>query len=129
MKLILNVANQKFTVTVLLEYIDLFTTCIKIMLGPYYSVDIMFNALPSLKVNLNIRRKSTNHCDKIFPLLNVCVLATLVTRISVYSLYLETNLISNISPTFRPCLKVNTFMFYALFCSHIINQASFITCF
>ena len=70
----------------------------QIMLGPYYSVDIMFNALPSLKVNLNIRRKSTNHCDKIIPLLKVCVLATLVTRISVYSLYLETNLISNISP-------------------------------
>ena len=50
MKLILNIANQHFTVTVLLEYIDLFTTCMKIMLGPYYSVDIMFNALPSLKV-------------------------------------------------------------------------------
>ena len=59
----------------------------QIMLGPYYSVDIMFNALPSLKVKLNIWRKSTNHCDKIIPLLNVCVLATLVTRISVYSLY------------------------------------------
>ena len=71
MKLILNVANQHFTVTVLLEYIDLFTTCIKIMLGPYYSVENMFNALPSLKVNRNIRRKSTNHCDKIIPLLNV----------------------------------------------------------
>ena len=51
MKLILNVANQHFMVTVLLEYIDLFTTCMKIMLEPYYSVDIMFNALPSLKVN------------------------------------------------------------------------------
>ena len=51
MKLILNVANQHFTVTVLLEYIDLFTTSMKIMLEPYYSVDIMFNALPSLKVN------------------------------------------------------------------------------
>ena len=51
MKLILNVANQHFTVTVLLEYIDLFTTCMKIRLGPYYSVDIMFSALPSLKVN------------------------------------------------------------------------------
>ena len=51
MKLILNVANQNFMVTVVLEYIDLFTACIKIMLGLYYSVDIMFNALPSLKVN------------------------------------------------------------------------------
>ena len=51
MKLILNIANQNFTVTVLLEYIDLFTTCIKIMVGPYYSFNIMFNALPSLKVN------------------------------------------------------------------------------
>ena len=91
MKLIINVANQHFTVTVLLEYIDL-------SLHVYYSIDIMFNALPSLKVKLNIGRKSTNHCDKIIPLLNVCVLATLVTRISVYSLYLGTNLISNISP-------------------------------
>ena len=35
MKLILNVTNQHFTVTVLLEYIDLFTICMKIMLGPY----------------------------------------------------------------------------------------------
>ena len=26
-------------------------TCMKIMLGTYYSIDIMFNALPSLKVN------------------------------------------------------------------------------
>ena len=51
MKLILNVANQHFTVTVLLVYIDLFTTCMKIMLGLYYSVDTMFNDLPSLKVN------------------------------------------------------------------------------
>ena len=51
MKLILNVGNQHFMVTVLLEYIDLFTTCMKIMVGPYYSVNIMFNALPSLKVN------------------------------------------------------------------------------
>ena len=70
----------------------------KITLGPYYSIDIMFNALPSLKVKLDIGHKSTNHCDKIIPLLNVCVLATLVTRISIYLLYLEMNLISNISP-------------------------------
>ena len=73
MKLILNVANQHITVTVLLEYIDLFPTCMKIMLGSYYSIDIMFNALPSLKVSCNIGRKSTNHRDKIIPLLNVCV--------------------------------------------------------
>ena len=51
MKLILNVGNQHSMVTVLLEYIDLFTTCMKIMVGPYYSVNIMFNALPSVKVN------------------------------------------------------------------------------
>ena len=51
MKLILNIGNQHITVTVLLEYIDLFTMCMKIMLRTYYSVDIMFNALPSLKVN------------------------------------------------------------------------------
>ena len=41
MKLILNIDNQHFTVVVLLEYIDLFTTYMKIMLGTYYSVDIM----------------------------------------------------------------------------------------
>ena len=46
--LILNVAKH-FMVTVLLEYISLFTTCMIIMLGTYYSIDIMFNALPSLK--------------------------------------------------------------------------------
>ena len=61
MKLILNVANQHFTVTVLLDYIDLFTTCMKIILGIYYSLDALFNALPSLKVNWNIVRKSTNN--------------------------------------------------------------------
>ena len=50
-------------VTVLLEHIDIFTMCMKIMLGTYYSVDIMFNALPSFKENWNIVCKSTNHCD------------------------------------------------------------------
>ena len=49
MKLILNVAKRHYTMTVLLEYVDLFTTCVKIMIGTYYPVDI--NALPSLKVN------------------------------------------------------------------------------
>ena len=53
------------------------------MLGHYSSADIMFNALPSLKVNSNIGRKSTNNFDKTIPLLNVWVLATLVIRISV----------------------------------------------
>ena len=48
-------------VTVLLEYNDFFSTCMKIMLRTYYSIDILFNALPSLKVYLNIVRKSTNH--------------------------------------------------------------------
>ena len=33
-------------VTVLLEYVNVFPTCMKIMLGNYYSVDIMLNALP-----------------------------------------------------------------------------------
>ena len=50
-KLILSIDNQHFTVTVLLEYINLFTTCMKIVLGTYYSVNIMFDALPVLKVN------------------------------------------------------------------------------
>ena len=44
MKIILKVVNQHLTMTVLLEYLNLFTTCMKIMLGTYYSVDIMFNA-------------------------------------------------------------------------------------
>ena len=51
MKIILKVVNEHLTVTVLLEYLDIFTMHMKIMLGTYYSVDIMFNALPSLKVN------------------------------------------------------------------------------
>ena len=85
MQIILKVVNQHLMVTVLLEYLDLFTACIKIMLGTYYSVDIMFNALPT-KVNRNIGHSPTHHT---FLLLNVCVLATLVTRISIYSLYLR----------------------------------------
>ena len=54
-------ANRHFTLIVLLEYIDLFTTCMNIMLGNYYSVDIILNALPSLQLNWNIRHKPTNH--------------------------------------------------------------------
>ena len=50
-KLILSIDYQHFTVTVLLEYINLFTMCMKIMLGTYYSVNFMFDALPVLKVN------------------------------------------------------------------------------
>ena len=50
-KLILSIDNQHFMVTVLLEYINLLTTCMKIVLGTYYSVNIMFDALPVLKVN------------------------------------------------------------------------------
>ena len=36
---------------VLLEYIDLFTGCINIMLGKDYSVNIILNALPSSQLN------------------------------------------------------------------------------
>ena len=48
-------------VIVLLEYIDPFITCMNIMLGNYYSVDIILNALPSLQLNCNIGHKPTNH--------------------------------------------------------------------
>ena len=51
MKIILKVANQHLMVIVLLEYIDLFTTCKNIMLGTYYSAHFMPNALPSSKLN------------------------------------------------------------------------------
>ena len=39
-------------VIVLLEYIDLFVMYMNIMLGNYYSVDIILNALPSLQLKL-----------------------------------------------------------------------------
>ena len=58
MKIILKDANQHLTVTVLLEYVDLFTSCMNIMLGIYHSVVFMLNALTSLK---NIGCNSTNH--------------------------------------------------------------------
>ena len=35
---------------VLLEYIDLFTTCMNIMLGNYCSVDIILSALPNFTI-------------------------------------------------------------------------------
>ena len=69
MKIVLKVVNQHLTVTFLLEYLDLFTTCMKTMLGTYYSFDIMFNALPSLKI-LGVHLQITHF------LLNICVLAT-----------------------------------------------------
>ena len=75
--------------TVLLEYIDLFITCVNIMLGTLLLCYIMINPLLSSKLNLNNGRKLTNHMH--ISLLNVFVLAMLVIRISVYSLYLETN--------------------------------------
>ena len=54
-------ANWHFTVIVLLQYIDLFITCINVMLGNYYSVDIIPNALLSFQLNWNIGHKPTNH--------------------------------------------------------------------
>ena len=56
--------------TVLLEHIDLFTTCMEIMLGTYYSVDLMFNALPNLKLKYWVLQ-ITHFFVKL------CVLATL----------------------------------------------------
>ena len=35
---------------VLLEYIDLFTTCMNIMLGNFYFVDIILNTLPTFTI-------------------------------------------------------------------------------
>ena len=35
---------------ILLEYIDLFTTCMNIMPGNHYSVDILLNALPTFTI-------------------------------------------------------------------------------
>ena len=52
-------ADQHFTVIVLLEYIDLFTGCMIIMLGKDYSVNIMLNALPSSQLNWNVGHKPT----------------------------------------------------------------------
>ena len=51
MNMIASVANQHLTMTVLLEYLDLFTSCMNIMIGIHYSVDIKFNALPGSKLN------------------------------------------------------------------------------
>ena len=51
-------------VTVLLDCVDLFTTCMKIIIGTYHSVDIMFNALPSLIVNMCV----SNACNMDFRL-------------------------------------------------------------
>ena len=44
-------ANQHFTVIVLLEYIHLFARCMNIMLGKDYFVNIILNALPSSRLN------------------------------------------------------------------------------
>ena len=49
--MIVNVANQHLMVTVLLEFVDLSTSCMNIMLGTRYSVDIAFNAFPGSKLN------------------------------------------------------------------------------
>ena len=46
-------------VIVLLDYIDLFTGYMNIMLGKDYSVNIMLNALRSSQLNRNIGRKPT----------------------------------------------------------------------
>ena len=62
-----------------------FHYCMNIMLGNYYSVDTIFNALPTFTVTeiLGVSQ---------ILLLHMCVLATLATQIFVYSLYLEKNL-------------------------------------
>ena len=48
MKIILKEANQHLTMTVLLEYVDLFTSCMNITLGTYHSVAFMLSALTKL---------------------------------------------------------------------------------
>ena len=76
--------------TVLSENVDLFTSCMNITLDTFYSVAFMLNALNKLKIKLKYWMQFyKSH----IPLLNICALATFVTRISIYSLYLETNLI------------------------------------
>ena len=75
-------------VAVLLEYIDLFTTFMKIMLGTYYSVDIMCNEI--LCVILQI----THSFFKRMHVINDCN-----TDFSLFiSTWRRSNFISNISP-------------------------------
>ena len=54
------------------------------------------------------------------------MLATLVTRISVYSLYLETNVIPNISPYIKAVFKGK---YLYVLCFVLINKESFIAFF
>ena len=96
-KLVSNsIANQHLTMTVLIEYVNLFTSYMNITLGTYHSVAFILNALTSSKIEL---KHWAQFYKSHIPLLNVCALATLVTPIYVYSLYLETNLIPYISPS------------------------------
>ena len=44
----------------------------KIMLGTHYSVDVMLNALPSIKVNLNIGLQSPHSFIKRMRVSNAC---------------------------------------------------------
>ena len=65
----------------LLEYIDLFTTCMNTMPGNHHSVDIIFNALPTFTmteillkfmhpfvINVHIDRGIGNPCNMDFRL-------------------------------------------------------------
>ena len=92
---------------VLLEYTDLFTMWINIMLGIYYFVDIILNALPNftnteiLSISLQfshpfvIHMHISNACNTDFRLFFV----------------LEYKLIPYSSLYITLCLKVNTFVF------------------
>ena len=58
-------------VTVLLEYVYLYTTCMKIKLGIYYSVHIMLNALPRYEI-LGISLQITHSFVKRMHVSNTC---------------------------------------------------------
>ena len=53
--MILKVANQCLMMTDLLEYVSLFTLCMNITLGTYYTVAFMLNPLTSSKIELKYR--------------------------------------------------------------------------